>query len=166
MIRSAKGNVPYGFHLPAWNIAISYIVWLLATRSLKLLPHLWRRPGDIVFVPVWLAFGYYFAIMKLYALATLHVTDWGTREGVKDPATATAAARRIPTRNGSLKMSADGAAHAPYKDSVDEDVLEISRPSDVALADGHGPATARSWKQEMDLASGWRDESTELGIAR
>lgn len=66
-------------------------MWLLLTRSLKLLPHLYRHPKDIVFVPLWLLFGYYFAVMKLYALVTLHKTEWGTRQSVKDPTSATIA---------------------------------------------------------------------------
>ena len=51
---------------------MSYFTWLLATRTGKLLPHLWHRPQDIVYVPAFILFGYYFAIMKLYALCTLH----------------------------------------------------------------------------------------------
>lgn len=92
MIRSSAGNAPNGFHLPAWNIIFSYIAWLLITRTLKLLPHLYKRPQDIIYIPVWLLFGYYFAVMKLYALMTLHVTGWGTREGIDDPTAATTAA--------------------------------------------------------------------------
>ena len=54
------------------NILTSYLVWLAATRTAKLLPHLWTRPQDIVYVPAFILFGYYFAIMKIYALLTLH----------------------------------------------------------------------------------------------
>ena len=58
------------------NVIVSYFVWLLATRSLKLLPHLWHRPQDVIHVPAFILFGYYFAIMKLYALFTLHGVRW------------------------------------------------------------------------------------------
>lgn len=61
---------------PRRNILISYLVWLSATRTAKLLPHLWTRPQDIVYVPAFILFGYYFAIMKLYALCTLHEVSW------------------------------------------------------------------------------------------
>lgn len=54
------------------NIVVSYVVWLMATRTAKLLPHLWSRPQDIIHVPAFILFGYYFAVMKLYALVTLH----------------------------------------------------------------------------------------------
>jgi cellulose synthase/poly-beta-1,6-N-acetylglucosamine synthase-like glycosyltransferase len=80
-----------GYHLPWWNIILSYIVWLLATRTAKLLPHLWHTPSHIIYVPAFILFGYYFAIMKLYALFTLHETAWGTRAGIGDPTQATAA---------------------------------------------------------------------------
>jgi hypothetical protein len=54
------------------NVILSYIVWLTATRTAKLLPHLWDRPQDIIHVPAFILFGYYFSIMKIYALFTLH----------------------------------------------------------------------------------------------
>lgn len=57
---------------PYRNVILCYIVWLSATRTAKLLPHLWWRPQDIIYVPAFIAFGYYFAVMKLYALFTLH----------------------------------------------------------------------------------------------
>jgi len=90
-----------GYHLPWWNVVISYVVWLMATRTAKLLPHLWHRPQDIVHVPAFILFGYYFAVMKLYALFTLHETGWGTRAGIGDPTAATAAAdkRAVATLN-------------------------------------------------------------------
>ncbi len=93
------------------NVILCYIVWLTVTRTLKLLPHLWHQPSHIIYVPAFILFGYYFAIMKVYALLTLHEvracfslswkvfqfflnsqTGWGTRAGIGDPAAATAAA--------------------------------------------------------------------------
>lgn len=89
--QSTKAVGDGGYHLPWWNIICSYIVWLSATRTAKLLPHLWQRPQDIIHVPAFILFGYYFAIMKIYALLTLHETGWGTRAGIGDPSAATAA---------------------------------------------------------------------------
>ncbi|KAI0630081.1 glycosyltransferase like family 2-domain-containing protein [Trametes polyzona] len=90
-----KSTIPVdqgGFHLPWWNVVVSYFVWLFATRTAKLLPHLWYRPQDIIHVPAFILFGYYFSIMKIYALLTLHETGWGTRAGIGDARAATAAA--------------------------------------------------------------------------
>ncbi|KAF9099395.1 hypothetical protein BGX29_007146 [Mortierella sp. GBA35] len=70
------------FHLPIWDIVISYVVWLMLTRVIKLLPHLFKRPQDVIWVPAFLLFGYYFAIMKIYAVFTLHEVGWGTRAGI------------------------------------------------------------------------------------
>ncbi|KAK9766308.1 hypothetical protein K7432_004701 [Basidiobolus ranarum] len=87
---------PNAFHLPIWNVIVSYIVWLLCTRIIKLMPHFWRRPQDIIYVPAWLVFGYYFSIMKIYSLFTLHVTAWGTRQGVDtDPNEVLAEQKRL-----------------------------------------------------------------------
>jgi cellulose synthase/poly-beta-1,6-N-acetylglucosamine synthase-like glycosyltransferase len=70
--KSTKPVENGGFHLPWWNVLLSYMVWLTATRTAKLLPHLWWRPQDVIYVPAFILFGYYFSIMKLYALVTLH----------------------------------------------------------------------------------------------
>ncbi|TPX49669.1 hypothetical protein SeLEV6574_g01309 [Synchytrium endobioticum] len=67
--------------LPVWVILVSYTVWLLLTRLLKYIPHFVSRPQDILYLPAWLIFNYYFAISKIYCLFTLHNTDWGTRQG-------------------------------------------------------------------------------------
>ena len=46
-------------------LPIQYAVWLTATRTLKLLPHLWYRPQDIIYVPAWIAFGYYLSVARV-----------------------------------------------------------------------------------------------------
>ncbi|KDN42401.1 glycosyltransferase family 2 protein [Tilletiaria anomala UBC 951] len=91
LYKSTKSVEDGGYHLPAWRIVVSYLVWLTATRTLKLLPHLWFRPQDIIYVPAYIAFGYFFALLKIYALFTLHETGWGTRVGVGLPEDANAA---------------------------------------------------------------------------
>jgi cellulose synthase/poly-beta-1,6-N-acetylglucosamine synthase-like glycosyltransferase len=95
--------------LPGWNIAISYIVWLMLTRAMKLLPHLVKRPQDIIHIPAWLIFNYYFAIMKLYALFTLHEVGWGTRAGV-----GTTLAADIAKETEQEKEMADAAAEKDH----------------------------------------------------
>ncbi|KAJ3167559.1 hypothetical protein HDU88_002005 [Geranomyces variabilis] len=74
-------RAPTQGELDHWVIATSYVVWLFITRLIKYMPHFVRRPQDVLFIPVWLVFNIYFAIMKVYCLFTLHVTDWGTRDG-------------------------------------------------------------------------------------
>lgn len=72
MVRLRENLSPHVNIIFRRNILLSYIVWLSATRTAKLLPHLWKRPQDIIYVPAFIVFGYYFAVMKLYALLTLH----------------------------------------------------------------------------------------------
>ncbi|AAW45548.1 hypothetical protein CNBH2170 [Cryptococcus deneoformans B-3501A] len=94
IVKSTKDVLDGGYHLAAWDIVVSYLVWLMCTRTLKLLPHLWNNPKHIIYVPAFIAFGYYFAIMKLYALFTLHETGWGTRAGIGNITEATMAAEK------------------------------------------------------------------------
>lgn len=128
--QSTKAVKDGGYHLPWWNILASYMVWLLATRTAKLLPHLWYRPQDIIHVPAFILFGYYFAIMKLYALLTLHETGWGTRAGIGDPSAATAALSQQNTSEkapiisspqaASLYVPSQDYAYGGYGDSLNQ----------------------------------------------
>ncbi|KAJ3213630.1 hypothetical protein HDU67_002631 [Dinochytrium kinnereticum] len=70
--------------LPYWIIIVSYLSWLFITRLIKYAPHFVKRPQDVFSIPVWLIFNIVFAIMKVYCLFTLRVTDWGTRVGADD----------------------------------------------------------------------------------
>ncbi|KAH7108351.1 polysaccharide synthase Cps1p [Auriculariales sp. MPI-PUGE-AT-0066] len=81
-----------------WQVLVSWLVWLFATRTFKLLPHLWKRPQDIIHVPAFVLFCYYFSVMKIYALFTLHEVGWGTRAGVGDPTAATQAIANQETK--------------------------------------------------------------------
>jgi len=111
--QSTKATNDGGFRLPWWNILASYVVWLTLTRTAKLLPHLWHRPQDIIHVPAFILFGYYFAIMKVYALLTLHETGWGTRAGIGAPPGGVAAAATTPPEKLPV-------APAPYSDYPNE----------------------------------------------
>jgi cellulose synthase/poly-beta-1,6-N-acetylglucosamine synthase-like glycosyltransferase len=70
--------------LPSHVVLMSYAVWILGMRTLKLLPHWNVRPQDFKWILHWIVFNYYFSLMKIYSLFTLHVTAWGTRVGVDD----------------------------------------------------------------------------------
>ncbi|KAF8625297.1 hypothetical protein AX15_005431 [Amanita polypyramis BW_CC] len=122
-----KSTIPIdkgGYHLPWWNIIISYMVWLTATRTAKLLPHLWNRPQDIIHVPAFILFGYYFAVMKLYALFTLHETGWGTRAGIGDISAATAAADKLTNE----KVGTNTDSLASHRGMLDGDGNESMSP--------------------------------------
>jgi len=70
--------------ISTWIMIASYIGWLFVTRLIKYMPHFIKRPQDIFAIPLWLIFSIAFAIMKIYCLFTLHVTNWGTRVGADD----------------------------------------------------------------------------------
>lgn len=89
------------------------MVWLTCTRTIKLLPHLWHNPNHIIYVPAFIAFGYYFAIMKIYALLTLHETGWGTRSGIGSPADALSAMAAKEKEEKERQASAVGGRYDP-----------------------------------------------------
>ncbi|KAJ6591768.1 glycosyltransferase family 2 protein [Mycena vulgaris] len=150
----AKSTIPVaegGYHLPWWNILASYVVWLFATRTAKLLPHLWHRPQDIIHVPAFILFGYYFAIMKLYALFTLHETGWGTRAGIGDVAAATAAAAEADSARLQEKTA---TANNPYGYS-NNNPYEQAQPQAYPYQPQDSPF--------RDELSPFRDEVTNAG---
>jgi len=137
-----------GYHLRWWNILLSYFVWLLCTRTAKLLPHLWYRPQDVIYVPAFILFGYYFAIMKLYALCTLHETGWGTRAGIGDASAATAAAAAQDT-NEKLQQ--------PYGAQYNEHSRQPQTPQSAASYDPSPALPYNYGPSEQDERSPFRD---------
>ncbi|KAJ6442878.1 glycosyltransferase family 2 [Purpureocillium lavendulum] len=49
------------------------------TKVVKLMGLFLRNPGDVVFLPVSIVFGYLHGLIKIYALVTLNMTSWGSR---------------------------------------------------------------------------------------
>ncbi|RDB16242.1 hypothetical protein Hypma_003098 [Hypsizygus marmoreus] len=179
-----KSTIPVeqgGYHLPWWNILLSYMVWLTATRTAKLLPHLWHRPQDIIYVPAFILFGYYFAIMKIYALFTLHETGWGTRAGIGDASAATAA-MEAEQRQENEKANANNPYHqqqqryqpppsgygepmSPFRDQQTPSPLAIHRPRRHPRTRVHVAATAGAWCEAESRARGGCGEM-QVGYAR
>lgn len=62
-----------------WLAAILLLTWFFASRTIKLLPHLREKPGDIRYVPLFTIAQYHLAVLKLYALLTLDFQSWITR---------------------------------------------------------------------------------------
>ncbi|KAL2074619.1 hypothetical protein VTL71DRAFT_8397 [Oculimacula yallundae] len=56
---------------------------LFISKMIKPLPHFWRNPYDILYIPFYILFGYYHSLIKLKALLTVWVVSWGSRPGVK-----------------------------------------------------------------------------------
>lgn len=54
-------------------------IWILFTKTVKLIPHFCRHPADLKFLPAMLAFSYLHGIINIYALFTLHHTHWGSQ---------------------------------------------------------------------------------------
>ncbi|KAF2751294.1 glycosyltransferase family 2 protein [Sporormia fimetaria CBS 119925] len=64
-----------------WALFLGHFAF---SKTIKLIPHLLRNPGDVRFVPVSVLFGYFHNLIKLYGCITvteLGQTTWGTREG-------------------------------------------------------------------------------------
>jgi hyaluronan synthase len=54
-------------------------VWWHVSRAFKILPHLRRRPTDLLIIPVFVAVTFYMSLVKAYALFTINEHKWLTR---------------------------------------------------------------------------------------
>lgn len=64
--------------VPEWSstiLMISFAIWLVFTKIAKLVPHLYRYPMDVRFIPVAIVFGYLHGFIKIYALLTLNMVS-------------------------------------------------------------------------------------------
>ena len=66
-----------------WFIALSIFIWWIIGRGIKIIPHLRRKPKDILIVPIYVAVNFLIALIKLYALVTIDDQKW-IREEIKD----------------------------------------------------------------------------------
>ncbi len=62
-----------------WQVALSLVIWWLISRFIKLLPHFWRRPGDILLLPIYIPLSWLMSLVKTYSLFTINRHEWLTR---------------------------------------------------------------------------------------
>lgn len=55
------------------------VVWLVFTKTIKLIPHLRRHPKDIWLMPFQIIFGYYHSVIKFWAMVTFWDCAWSGR---------------------------------------------------------------------------------------
>ena len=62
-----------------WRLAVALLIWWFVSRTFKIIPHLRRRPADLLIMPLYIAITYYMSLVKTYALCTLTQHKWLTR---------------------------------------------------------------------------------------
>ena len=64
----------------AYNLPLTaLILWILASKLVKLVPHFLKVPGDLIYFPGYVMFAYFHSFIKLYARLTFFVISWGSR---------------------------------------------------------------------------------------
>ena len=61
------------------SLLLLLILWIMMSKTIKLLPHFIRCPKDVVYFPGYVVFAYFHSFLKLYAGLTFYVTTWGSR---------------------------------------------------------------------------------------
>jgi len=62
-----------------WRLVGALLLWWMASRAVKIWPHLRRRPADWLILPVFVAVTYLMSLVKAYALFTINEHKWLTR---------------------------------------------------------------------------------------
>jgi hyaluronan synthase len=62
-----------------WIVAGIIFGWWIFSREIKIIPHLRRRPEDILVLPVYVGINFLMAAIKIYALITINEQGWITR---------------------------------------------------------------------------------------
>jgi cellulose synthase/poly-beta-1,6-N-acetylglucosamine synthase-like glycosyltransferase len=63
-----------------WIFVLALAAWWWASRALKILPHLRRRPSSFFLVPAYVLLSFAMALVKLAALLTIRRQRWLTRQ--------------------------------------------------------------------------------------
>lgn len=63
-------------YLQQWIIVLILLGWWILSRGVKIIPHLKRRPKDILVLPVYVGVSFLIAIVKIYALVTIRKQKW------------------------------------------------------------------------------------------
>ena len=59
---------------------ILFLVWLIFTKIVRMIPYFRRYPQDMVHIPSLIAFGYFHSLLNIYCLCTLTQTVWGGKD--------------------------------------------------------------------------------------
>ncbi len=62
-----------------WLTAATILVWWCVSRTVKMYPHLHRRPQDITMLPAFILYSFTTGAVKLYAFFSLNTQGWITR---------------------------------------------------------------------------------------
>ncbi|WP_128375992.1 glycosyltransferase [Streptomyces cavernae] len=63
-----------------WFFVVCLAAWWWISRSMKILPHLVRRPSSVFLVPGFVLLSFVMAVVKICALATIRKQRWLTRQ--------------------------------------------------------------------------------------
>jgi cellulose synthase/poly-beta-1,6-N-acetylglucosamine synthase-like glycosyltransferase len=63
-----------------WFFVACLAGWWWVSRSMKILPHLVRKPSSVLLIPGFVAISFLMAVVKLCALATIRKQRWLTRQ--------------------------------------------------------------------------------------
>jgi hypothetical protein len=55
------------------------VLWILGSKMVKIAPHFWDHPSDLVWLPVYFAYAYFHSLVKIYCGLTFWNHAWNGR---------------------------------------------------------------------------------------
>ncbi|KAI5359098.1 putative nucleotide-diphospho-sugar transferase [Septoria linicola] len=78
---ATTGTLNHGAHILTYLFTF-LILWTYGfSKTVKLWGHFFRYPVDVIYLPLYIAFGYFHGCIKAYGMLTLSQTTWGSRDG-------------------------------------------------------------------------------------
>lgn len=169
-----------------WLLAVTIFAWWLLSRAIRVGPHLRRRPEDIVMLPAFIGFTFVMAIVKIYAMFTLHFNKWSTRpveviDGAVVYSGTVTATRKAPWRNrvigGSIAvalfivtqatlLAMGGAGYLPRADTAPP-VVVLTVPSTAVAGETQLIATATDdFDPSAPITYTWVIDGVAIGADR
>lgn len=96
-----------GLATQRWSFCLALFLWWWLSRSVKLLPHLRRRPAHFFLMPAYTLMSFLMAVIKIWALLTIRTQKWLTR-----PVQVTDSGEVVRTNEESEQDRAAAKAHA------------------------------------------------------
>lgn len=86
------------------------LVWIFLSKMVKIAPHFYDHPLDILWIPAYLVFAYYHSFIKFYCGMTFYNHSWGGRNlaAVTDASTQNLAKKELEEARPNLDRGITG----------------------------------------------------------
>lgn len=130
---------------------VAMVIWVLGSKLFKLVPHFYRHPTDLIYLPGYYVFAYAHSFIKLWAMLTFWNTHWGGRNLEREEEVDFVRnSYGLAYDEASASASSSESASASEPESLPGDVAkQVARP----LASSETVSLEAWWANNVALAA-------------